>query len=378
MTTAAVSPWSSLRVAGFPARYIQGQGALEALGAVARDLGVSRVLRVCDDVVEAAIGERAHRRLVAEGLQSARLRFAGECTRGAIGELAASASAPGSAAVLGLGGGKAIDTAKGVARALGLPLVIAPTIASNDSATSRLIVLYDEQHRLLGVELLARNPDVVLVDTREIARAPVRFFRAGIGDALSKRFEASQCDAARGLNFHGGRPPALALQLAESCYQVIEARGEAATRAVETGACDDDVEAVTEATVLLSGLGFESGGLSFAHALVRGLSTIPATAAALHGEAVAFGTVVQLLLERRAGAAIDAHLALLRRVGLQVSLKGLGKAVLSEPELDSLLEATLLAPYVANFPRRIDRAELRQAVLSADALLGTAAPPAAS
>lgn len=370
--------FSRLRVAGFPARYIQGAGALEALGAVARDLGVTQVLRLCDDVVEAAVGKGLHSRLVEQGVESVRLRFAGECTRGAIESLAASAPASGRAAVLGLGGGKAIDTAKGVARALGLPLVIAPTIASNDSATSRLIVLYDEQHRLLGVELMARNPDVVLVDTREIARAPVRFFRAGIGDALSKRFEASQCDAAGGLNFHGGRPPALALQLAERSYEVIEAQGEAATRAVAAGACNEAVEAVTEATVLLSGLGFESGGLSFAHALVRGLSTIPATAGALHGEAVAFGTVVQLLLERRSGPAIDVHLALLRRVGLQVSLEALGKAELESAELDSLVDATLLAPYVANFPRRIGRAELRQAVLTADSLLGNIAPPTAS
>ena len=100
--------------------------------------------------------------------------------------------------IIGFGGGKTIDTAKGLSKAHNLRLIIIPTIASNDSPTSRLIVLYDKQHRVAGVDILTRNPDVVLVDSSIISRAPTRFFAAGLGDALSKKFEAQQCYLAGG------------------------------------------------------------------------------------------------------------------------------------------------------------------------------------
>lgn len=368
---------NTLRIAGFPGRYVQGAGALDAFGHELRELGAGHALFITDDAVEALLGERLRAALAAGGMATSRLRFPGECSREGIDELVAAidltvidrANGARRLAVVGLGGGKTIDTAKGVAKALDAILVIAPTIASNDSPTSRLIVLYDAHHRLQGVDLLARNPDLVLVDTAEIARAPVRFFRAGIGDALSKKFEAAACFEAGGRNFHGGAPPLTAGLLAERCYELIAAHGEQAVLAVIARRCDASVEAVVEASVLLSGLGFESGGLSIAHALVRGVSAVPAIAGALHGEAVAFGTVVQILLERRPRAELDRHLDLLARTGLNVSLAALGKAELSAAEMDDLVAATLQAPYIGHFRGPVDAAALQAAVIEADRLL---------
>ncbi len=360
---------STLRIAGFPGRYVQGAGALDALGHELHELRASHALFVTDDTVEALLGASLRRSLANGGFGVGRLRFPGECSREGIDALvmAATATAPATGlAVIGLGGGKTIDTAKGVAKALGARLVIAPTIASNDSPTSRLIVLYDAQHRLLGVDLLDRNPDLVLVDTAQIARAPVRFLRAGMGDALSKKFEAAACMAAQGRNFHGGAPPLSAGLLADRCYDLIAEHGEAAVNAVLEGRCDAAVEAVTEAAVLLSGIGFESGGLSIAHALVRGVSAVPPIAAALHGEAVALGTLVQMLLEGRSQQELDRHLDLLARIGLRVSLAALGKAELAPAEMDELVAATLRAPYIGNFPGPVDAAALRAAVTEAD------------
>lgn len=360
---------SALRIAGFPGRYVQGVGALGVLAEELRNLGASHAHFVTDDIVEELLGGRVRANVAAGGLRVTRSRFPGECSREVIDRLAAEwpgDASPESLAVVGLGGGKTIDTAKGVAKRLGAKLVIAPTIASNDSPTSRLIVLYDSDHRLLGVELLGRNPDLVLVDTAEIAHAPLRFFLAGIGDALSKKFEASACIAAGGRNFHGGAPPLTAGLLAEHCYELIASHGEAAVRAVQASRCDAHVEAVTEASVLLSGLGFESGGLSIAHALVRGMSAIPALASVLHGEAVAFGTVVQILMESRPETEIERHLDVLARVGLRVSLRSLGKPQLDAAEMAALLEATLQAPYIGHVRSPVEWQPLREAVIEAD------------
>ena len=368
MTESAQTRLGRLRIAGFPGRYLQGPGALEAVAEVARDLGAERLLLVSDDLVEQTVGPRLQAHLRAAKLPFQRLRFDGECTQAAIDVLAAEAREAGGGVLVALGGGKTIDTTKGIAKISGARLIIAPTIASNDSATSRLIVLYDEAHRGVGVDLLKRNPDAVIVDTTEIARAPIRFFRAGIGDAISKSFEAAQCAAAGGLNFHHGRPPRMARLLGDHCYCVLRDHGEAALADVARGNVSDAVEDVIEATVLLSGLAFESGGLSVAHALQRGLGALPALGGALHGELVAFGVLVQMLLERRDGAWRDQHLDLVRRLGLPATLASLGKAVLTPEELAEAATRALAAPYITNFDHPIDQAELMQAILDADAL----------
>ncbi len=359
---------TALRIAGFPGRYIQGPGALQVLGAQLREMTTDNVLLVSDDVVDAVVGVAVRDELVTQGFGVQRLRFAGECTRAAIAELITAAREPPRqrCIVVGLGGGKALDTAKGVAKGLGLPLVIVPTIASNDAPTSRLIVLYDTDHRLLGVELLERNPALVLVDTALIAQAPVRFLRAGLGDALSKKFEAAACAAAGGTNFHGGRPPWAATALAERGYELIATRGEDGLAAAAAGHPSDALEAIIEAAVLCSGIGFESGGLSIAHALVRGFSAVPSLAAALHGEAVAFGTVVQMLLEPRPPQEVEGHLRLLQRLGMRVSLESLGHDPRLPPDLDTITAATMQAPYLANFNRPLAAAPLKEAIREAD------------
>jgi len=362
------NPIETMRIIGFPGRYVQGPGALAHLGRLVAELGGRRPVVVSDDIVHAALGDTLPRAFAAAGLESRRLRFAGECTRAAVAGLVAEARNPAADVVVALGGGKTIDTAKGVARETGALLVIAPTVASNDSPTSRLIVLYDDAHKLVGVDMLARNPDLVLVDSAVIVQAPVRFFRAGIGDAISKRYEAAQCAASGGRNFFGGRPPAVAGLMADRCHATVVEHGVAALRAVEQRLCNDAVEQVIEATVLLSGLGFESGGLSLSHALLRGLTAVPDLAQALHGEMVAFGSLVQLVLERRPTAELEAHVRLLVGLGLPVTLGELGREALTAREINDVAELTLTAPYAGHFDRQLIPAEVVDAIRQGNAL----------
>ena len=53
-------------------------------------------------------------------------------------------------------------------------------------------------------------------------------------------------------------------------------------------------DAVVEANILMSGLGFENGGLGLAHAMTRGLVRTPVVDQCLHGFHVAYGLLVQL------------------------------------------------------------------------------------
>jgi glycerol dehydrogenase len=230
--------------------------------------------------------------------------------------------------VIAAGGGKALDTGKLVAEALGLPSVMIPTIAATDAPTSRIAVLYTEVHAQLRVVRLRANPRLVVVDTAIIVRAPIRFLVAGMGDAISTWPEARACAGSGGRTPAGGRPTRAALGLAELCYRTVLAHGRQARDDAAAGRVSEAFEAVVEANTLLSGLGFESGGLAGAHSLYAGLSALPTEAPYLHGEKVAFGVVVQTYLEGWTAAERQVLLDFYRAVGLPATLSqiGLGEA----------------------------------------------------
>ncbi len=353
-----------MRAFGSPRLYLQGPGLLDRAAEALAAIG-ARPFAVVDPVVLDRMGNR-----LSSALPGATLtRFSGEITAAEIDRLSDEARSAGPGVIIGIGGGKAIDTAKGVALTLGLPVAIIPTAASNDAPTSRLIVVYDENHRISELRRLPSNPDLVLVDTAIIAAAPRRLLAAGIGDAMSKAFEAHACANAGGINFFGGSPPIAALALADACLATLKRDAAAAIDIAGTGQPNAAFENIVEAAVLLSGLGFEAGGLSLAHALTRGFTAHPATAAAMHGEMVAYGTIVQLVHEARPQADCLELARFAAGVGLPVTLASLGLPAPTDADLDAIIAPTLAAPHIRHLRAPIDRMILAACFREADALL---------
>lgn len=358
-----------IKTIGFPGRYIQGPNAVSIIPALLKEFRTQRPVIILDEIVRAAAGDKLQSTLQAAGIEARMLTFPGECTAAVIQALARQVDPEKDDVVIGFGGGKTIDTAKGVSKAHNMRLFIVPTIASNDSPTSRLIVIYDEQHRVAGVEMLTRNPDVVLVDTSIIAQAPARFFAAGLGDALSKKFEATQAYLADGKNFFGTPSLATARLLAEQCYETILNFGLAAMERVRSyGSPDESVERAIEASVLLSGLGFESGGLSLAHALTRGFTAHSGMTQFLHGELVAFGSIVQTFAEDQPAHQIETHAKFCHAIGLPVTLDQLGAPNATDSEIIKMAEATMAAPYIGNLQPAADASRIANCIRLADAL----------
>ena len=174
--------------------------------------------------------------------------------------------------VIGVGGGKTIDAAKAAANLLKVQVAILPTTASTDAPCSALSVLYTPEGQFDQYTFFDRNPSIVLVDTSVIAKAPHRFLAAGMGDAIATNVEARLCKSS--LNFGGGLPTEVSVAIGTKCEEILLKYGKLAYEANKAKAVTPALEAVVEANTLLSGLGFESGGLAAAHAVCNSASII--------------------------------------------------------------------------------------------------------
>ena len=190
-----------------------------------------------------------------------------------------------------------------------------------------------------------------------------------MGDALATYFEAKACQASNAASCAGGHITIAAITLAKVCYQTLIEEGVKAKLAVEAGVCTTAVEKVIEANTLLSGMGFESGGLAGAHAIHNGLTCIKDCHHLYHGEKVAFGTLTQLVLENADEDLLDEVITFCMDVGLPTTFADLG---IEHPDKDALMEAATLAASpddtLGNEPLEVTPDKVYAAMVGADAL----------
>ncbi|MEL7608706.1 MAG: glycerol dehydrogenase [Bacillota bacterium] len=295
--------------------------------------------------------------------------FGGECTYAEVDRLGAYLEGKQIGCVIGLGGGKAIDTAKCLSDKRTLPMICVPTIVSTDAPCSSMAVMYDETHAYAGNYYLKRSPAVVLIDSQIIADAPLRFLIAGIGDAYATFFEAEVCVRTNAKNYGGGSSTLAAFELARLCHKTLVENAEKAILACRQHAVIPALENIIEANTLLSGLGFESVGLAAAHCIPTVLFELGATEA-MHGELVAFSLLVQFVLENRPMEQIRETIDFYRRVGLPLHLKDVGiTGEIPEQVWESASRfATTPTSTMRNMPITVTNDIVKPAILCADRL----------
>jgi glycerol dehydrogenase len=354
---------------GAPNRYIQGPDLIGRSGEYIRSLKLGdSLLLIVDGIAFSLLKKTLTASLEKEHIPYKVELFGGECSQQEIDRLSLSTQRNKSNCIIGVGGGKTLDTAKAVANRHSVPLVIVPTIASNDSPCSSLSVLYSEEGVLQKANFYHRSPDLVLVDSRVISQAPVRFLISGMGDALATKYEAEACAHSHSPNAFGGRILSGSLHLARLCSETILKYGVKAKLAVENGLLTPDVERIIEANILLSGLGFESGGVAAAHAIESGLTVDPRTHAYYHGERVAFGLLAQFILESCSIKFLNKIMRFYRDVGLPYTLSHIGLADCSKQDLIKIAaKACMEGEPIHNMPSPIDPLSVVDALSMADA-----------
>ena len=354
-----------------PAKYVQGANILQEFDNYLQGMG-NRLLIIISQSGTKRICPTLEACFAGKDYELFYEVFRGECSQRQIDQLVASAAEHGCTAIVGIGGGKILDTAKSVAHYAGLPVVIVPTVASTDSPCSSLSVIYHDNGEFERYLFLDACPDMVLVDTAVIAKAPVKLLVAGMGDAMATWFEARACRASGSDNQTHGKPTRAASGLAAMCWDYLQKDGLQAKLDLEAGECTEAVETIVEVNTYLSSVGFESGGLAAAHAIQKGFTFIPQLHELYHGNKVAFCTLTQLMLEQAPQEEVDAVLDFCCAVGLPVCF-----ADMDYPEVDHNLlrlaaeKACVAGSTIHHMPFPVTAEMVYDALLAADAA-GTA------
>lgn len=347
-----------------PGRFVLGKGVLKDIDTYINMYGTRAI------VIATESGFARVRKYVGGALSDAvQGDFSGECTKDEIARLAGLCRSKGCDVIIGIGGGKALDTSKAVAHELRLPVLVVPTIASTDAPCSSLAVSYNADGSFDSYLFFHKNPDLVLVDSQVIADASVRYLVSGMGDALATYYEARSCVRASARNIPGGASTLAARAIAEQCLKTLTEESDKAIAACRAHVVIPALENIIEANILLSGIGFESSGLAAAHAVHDGLTVLKETHAYYHGEKVAFGTLVHLVLENAPMEEIIRVIDYCKKVGLPTRLSDLGVTEVTEEKIMSVAIASCAkGETIHNMPFPVTPDLVYAAILAADQL----------
>jgi glycerol dehydrogenase len=359
---------SMRKILASPARYVQGKGELANIAEFSKPLGTKAFILISANGVKRNGGD-IEMSFAEKNISFIFVEFGGESSRQEIEKLRKEYSVAECDFVVGVGGGKIIDTAKAVAYYESAPCVICPTIAATDAPCSALTVLYTPEGIFEEYLFLPKNPDVVLVDTEIIIKSPTRLTVSGMGDALATYFEAKSSVAKDANNFVGGKAPEAAIAIAKLSYDILLSHGKSAVEALNVGAITQAVEKVIEANTLLSGIGFESCGVAAAHSIHNGLTALEETHDCYHGEKVAFGVLTLLVLEDYPKCEMEEVYRFCLSVGLPVTLEELGIVDVTRERLMKVAElACAEGETIANTSVAVTPEDALDAMLAADAL----------
>ena len=167
----------------------------------------------------------------------------------------------------------------------------------------------------------------------------------------------------------GGKGSMTAFALARLCYDTLLEYGLTAKVSCEARAVTPALEHIVEANTLLSGLGFESGGLAAAHSIHNGLTVLAPTHGYYHGEKVAVGVLTSLFLTDKPRSVVDQVYSFCESVGLPTTFDDIGLASVPVAELRTVAErATREDDTMRNEPFPVDPGMLIDAIRAADAI----------
>ena len=277
-----------------------------------------------------------------------------ECTHAVITKLAKYAKALGVDMIFGMGGGKALDTAKGAACEAGLPVFTFPTIAATCAATTALSVVYREDGSFDDFYFFDRPAVHSFIDLAIIANAPAVYLQAGMGDTIGKYFECHF--SARGDQL--AHPSALGRAISNMCYFPLRDCGVQALKDCKNGRCTEALREAVLANIVSTGLVslmvLDQYNCAVAHSVYYGLVCIQGFEEEnLHGNVVAYGVLVQLAVDGKTEEAKDLK-QFLQDMEIRTTLKEMG-VELNRAKMEEVLTEIVTGPDMEHIPYPINK-----------------------
>lgn len=293
--------------------------------------------------------------------------FGSDCTYAKMEELAEYAKKCKVEMIFGMGGGKALDTAKGTAEKAGLPIFTFPTIAATCAATTALSVVYKEDGNFDSFYFYEKPARHSFIHTGIIASAPEKYLRAGIGDTLGKYFECHF--AARGDRLT--HSSALGREISNMCYLPLREYAREALKECRENhagtALEQAVLANIVSTGLVSLLVLDEYNCAIAHSVYYGLVLLPGFEEEnLHGDVVAYGVLVQLMVDGEEEQAKEMK-AFLKDLGIRTTLAEMG-APLEREAFGKVLKETVTGPDMEHIPYEVTEDMIYEALCKVEEL----------
>lgn len=258
--------------------------------------------------------------------------------------------------IFAVGGGKSMDTSKALGDILDKPVFTFPTIASNCAPVTSLCILYKDDK----IEFYnAKKPAIhCFIQTEIIGRAPIKYLRAGIGDALSKQYEVCFNTRGRVLNHTNS----LGVQIAKDCSERLLHYGKKAIDDAQKHIVSEDlmqtVLTIIINTGLVSVLVDSNYNSSLAHSLYLARIKLPDCEKYMHGEIVSLGVLLLLLVDKQFKEFKRVY-AFNESLNLPLTLANLGIE-----NTNQLIDLILQDKYLCFSPYIITKEKLEEAISS--------------
>ncbi|WP_434511804.1 iron-containing alcohol dehydrogenase family protein [Desulfitobacterium sp. AusDCA] len=329
----------NISVHGAPSEYILNEGVLNQLEAKLIERGFQNVL-----IVHGIKSWQAAKPFWPQftRVTSEEYTYGGECSLSQVQTLKNIVNQSSYDALIAVGGGKVLDLVKAASHLTHKPFVLIPTLASNCSPWTPISVLYDDSGAYIRFEIYPESASLLLIEPKIQVQAPINLLIAGIGDTLAKWYEA---DVQMAVIENKPVPLEISYYAAKQCKEILLAYSEGAIKAAETGLLNDDFIKVAEAIIVLGGMvggfGDQYGRIAGAHAIHNGLTILEETHHALHGEKVAYGILVQLVLEEKWDE-IDQLIPFYQKLRLPVTMHNLGVQHITEEVIDAVAQKAVI------------------------------------
>jgi len=324
MATASRIPEESFRLGA--GRYIQGDGVISGLGEECIRLGVRNPIVIGGTTALSITRERIRASLEKEGLIAEFYTYKGLCTDEGVDGMT-ERFAPDRDAVIGVGGGTIMDTAKYLAIKMGVPVINIPTSSATCAAYTPLSVCYKPDGAKDRTVHHKVEVNTVIADMDVLSTQPPRLFLSGAYDAMAKLYELhqrmlgvdlSECDVGLASSYHLST---FMLELLKNNLSgcISDLKEEKSTKRLY-----DSVYASIAICGVVSGLARGANQTALAHKVYEILRSDHTEAARpyLHGELVALGIVLQIAYNGEGDPASFARE--LRENSIPASLSDLG------------------------------------------------------